>query len=116
MASISRPFESHSPTALSAGNLSLDEETYLVSVDREAVDLTYQEFELLRLLILQAGHVLAYQAIAEHLWPAGEFDRFRRLRVAVCRLRAKLASSHPYTIVMVRRRGYGLLPRQTRSD
>jgi DNA-binding response OmpR family regulator len=115
MASISNSLELKSPTALSAGNLSIDAEAYVVSVDGEEVELTYQEFELLRFLVLEAGRVLPHQAIAEHLWPAGESDRFLRLRVAICRLRAKLASSHPYTIVTVRGRGYGLLPKQTRS-
>ncbi|MGD0765799.1 MAG: winged helix-turn-helix domain-containing protein [Dehalococcoidia bacterium] len=114
MTSISSPFESNSPTALFAGNLSVDTEAYQVSVDGEEVELTYQEFELLRLLVLAAGHVLPQQAIEEHLWPTGDSDRFLRLRVAICRLRAKLASSDPYTIVTVRGRGYGLLARKRR--
>ncbi|MPZ23837.1 MAG: hypothetical protein GEU28_09880 [Dehalococcoidia bacterium] len=95
---------------LKAGNLVVDLESYRATVDGSPVDLTYQEFELLTLLLKQTGRVVTYDDLVRARWNAAGGREVRRLTVLVCRLRAKLARSWPYQIRTVRRRGYGLLP------
>ena len=98
-------------TAIELGNLRIDPGSYEVSIDGRSVDLTHQEFELLVLLALDAGRVHSYAKLVRALWQVEGPKALRRLNVATCRLRAKLAGSRPYRIETVRRRGYGLLAR-----
>jgi DNA-binding response OmpR family regulator len=84
-------------------------DTYSVQVSGVPVDLTFHEFELLRLLGQSADRVINYDQLCEEIWH-GSGSRLRpRLNVVVCRLRNKLAASFPYHLETVRRRGYGLL-------
>jgi DNA-binding response OmpR family regulator len=96
----------------SAGNLRVDTSTFRVFVGDEAVLLTYQEFDLLRVLFANRDRIVSYDELIEAIWP-GERDGTRKqLGVAVCRLRARIAGSHPYRIETVRGRGYGLTQRR----
>lgn len=94
--------------SLSAGNLSIDLDQYLVLIGDAPVDLTYQEFELLRLLFEGRDRILSYDELTSGLWNGHSADARRRLGVVVCRLRAKLDATWPYHIQTVRSRGYGL--------
>ena len=59
----------------------------------EAISLSPLECQLLDYLMLNAGHVLTYDAIIDHVWgpEGGDRDMLRQL---VHRLRAKLAQAH----------------------
>jgi DNA-binding response OmpR family regulator len=104
--------EADRPAAvIELGNLRIDPRSSEVSVDSRPVDLTHQEFELLLALAEEAGRVRSYASLGRALWQAEGAKALRRLNVATCRLRAKLAGSRPYRIETVRRRGYGLLAR-----
>ena len=92
---------------LSAGNIQVDVARYQALVGGSPVPVTYQEFELLRLLVSKPDRILPYDEVIQRLWREGSGTR-RRLGVVVCRLRAKLAASAPYHIQTVRGRGYGL--------
>jgi two-component system response regulator VicR len=91
------------------GNLRIDLGSYEVTVGGRPVSLTHQEFELLVMLAREAGRIQAYETLGQALWRSEGENSLRRLNVAICRLRAKLAGSRPYRIETVRRRGYGLL-------
>lgn len=94
---------------LSVGNIVVDFDGFRVVVAGVLVDLTFQEFELLRIFVSQPDSVILYDELALALWgSAGERKRLR-LGVLLCRLRAKLAASDPYRFETVRGRGYGLL-------
>ncbi len=93
---------------LSAGNLRVDLDQYQVLIGDAAVELTYQEFELLRLLVDGRDRILSYDELISGLWNGPAAEARRRLGVVVCRLRAKLGASWPYQIQTVRNRGYGL--------
>jgi DNA-binding response OmpR family regulator len=95
--------------ALSAGNVRVDIGRFQAFVDDRPVPLTYQEFELLRLLVGQPNRIIHYDELIEGLWQGTGVGSRRRLGVVVCRLRAKLSASRPYHIRTVRSRGYGLL-------
>jgi DNA-binding response OmpR family regulator len=91
------------------GNIVLQTESFRVYLEGRALELTYKEFELLRLFGEQPGRVLAYDLLTRELWGLSGHQAMRRLNVLVHRLRSKLESAAPYAIETVRGRGYGLL-------
>ena len=103
----SRP--SDEAPAMSAGNVRLDVARYQAFVAEKPLTLTYQEFELLRLLVGKPNRIVQYDELIEGIWKNHEEGSRRRLGVVICRLRAKLSASEPYHIRTVRSRGYGLL-------
>ena len=53
---------------LSAGDIFLDGEKHMVYVKDEPVDLTFKEYELLKLLIQNQGIVMSRDVIMERIW------------------------------------------------
>jgi DNA-binding response OmpR family regulator len=96
-------------TVLSAGNVFVDLSNYRAMVADQPTELTYLEFELLRLFVNRANRIIAYEELTRSLWGSSGRRERRRLAVMVCRLRVKLAASWPHRIETVRGRGYGLL-------
>jgi DNA-binding response OmpR family regulator len=103
-------------TSVTVGNIAVDLSTYRVSVGSQPANLSYQEFELLRLLAASPDRVASFAALSGFLWGTQGRRENRRLNVLVCRLRSKLAGSAPYRLETVRGRGYGLLSRSIRSE
>ena len=95
-------------SARTAGNIRVDVDQYRAFVGETAVVLTYQEFELLQLLVARRNRILSFDEIAARLWNAPAKGTRQRLGVVICRLRAKLRGASPYQIRTVRSRGYGL--------
>jgi DNA-binding response OmpR family regulator len=98
-----------SDALIELGNVALNPANYRVTVGGQRVDLTYHEFDLLRLLASQADRVVDFRELAQALWTAAGHREIRRLNVLAFRLRAKLAGSEPYRIETVRGRGYGFI-------
>jgi DNA-binding response OmpR family regulator len=94
---------------LSLGNIHLDLDTYVATVDDEIVALTYLQFELLRLLVENPGRILPYQFWSLGVLARNDYGAQRHLAVLVHGLRQKIAGARPYVIRTVRGRGYGLL-------
>jgi DNA-binding response OmpR family regulator len=109
------PFASE-PTNVIVGNVALDLSTYRVSVGSHPANLSYQEFELLRVLAASPDRVASFASLSNFLWGTQGQRENRRLNVLVCRLRSKLADSAPYRLETVRGRGYGLLCRSFGSE
>ena len=91
------------------GNVLVNPNTYKILVDGTAVELTFYEFELLYRLCLEPDRIISYDSLCQAVWSSRGRQERRRLSVTVCRLRAKLALSHPYRLETVRGRGYGLI-------
>ncbi|MEX1253039.1 MAG: winged helix-turn-helix domain-containing protein [Dehalococcoidia bacterium] len=102
-------FPSDEAPAMSAGNVRVDVARYQAFVAEKPVTLTYQEFELLRLLVGKPNRIVRYDELIVGLWRDAADGSRRRLGVVICRLRAKLSGASPYRIQTVRGRGYGLL-------
>jgi DNA-binding response OmpR family regulator len=98
-------------TTISLGNLEIDHRVFGVRIAMRPVELSFFEFELMRVLSEQPDRILPYDALTNALWSATGRNETRRLQVLVHRLRAKLKGSQPYTIETVRGRGYGLVAR-----
>ncbi len=93
---------------LRRGTLALDPRTREVTLGNQPVRLTTYEFELLRLLMLEAGHVLSSDRILDRL-KGEEFESFdRSIDVHISRLRQKLGDSprQPRLIKTIRGVGY----------
>ena len=77
----------------SVGNLLIDVVKHSVSVDGDTVELTYKEYELLRLLMQNAGIVTSREAIMERVWGTDFEGESRTLDMYIKTLRQKLGSA-----------------------
>ena len=75
------------------GELAIDYGSRRVSVAGRAVDLTATEYELLRVLSLNAGRVTAYDTLLRRVWGEREHANANLVRIFVRNLRPKLGDS-----------------------
>jgi two-component system response regulator RegX3 len=103
--------ETSSPT-LSVGPVRMDVDRHVVTVDGAPVQLPLKEFELLELLLRNAGRVLTRGQLIDRIWGADYVGDTKTLDVHVKRLRSKVESapSNPRHIVTVRGLGYKFEP------
>ena len=96
--------------SMTAGSLSLDPDRRSATLDGEALDLTYVEFELLRTLVAQPGKVFSRRALLQSIWGDSAYREPRTIDVHVRHLREKLERdpSEPDLILTVRGAGYRL--------
>ena len=90
---------------LSAGDIFLDGEKHMVYVKDEPVDLTFKEYELLKLLIQNQGIVMSRDVIMERIWGIDFEGESRTLDVHIKTLRQKLKNTGTL-IKTVRNVGY----------
>jgi two-component system response regulator RegX3 len=103
--------EVSTPT-LAAGPVRMDVERHVVTVDGAGVQLPLKEFELLELLLRNAGRVLTRGQLIDRVWGADYVGDTKTLDVHVKRLRSKVEPepSAPRYIVTVRGLGYKFEP------
>ncbi len=77
---------------LAAGTVRLDAGAHAVTSDGQPVDLTLKEFDLLHLLLKNAGRVLDRDMLLENIWGYGYSGETRTVDVHIRTLRAKLGS------------------------
>ncbi len=75
---------------LVCGSVMLDSEKRMVYVDGKPVELTYKEFELLKLLMKNHGIVISRDVIMERVWDSSFEGESRTIDVHVRTLRQKL--------------------------
>ena len=75
---------------LKLGNIVLDREKHSVTVGREPVELTYKEYELLKLLMTNAGIVTTRELILDRVWGIDFEGESRTLDMHIKTLRQKL--------------------------
>jgi two-component system response regulator RegX3 len=91
-----------------AGPVRMDVERHVVSVDGSPVQLPLKEFDLLELLLRNAGRVLTRGQLIDRVWGADYVGDTKTLDVHVKRLRAKIEPdpASPKYLVTVRGLGY----------
>ncbi|MGY1694964.1 MULTISPECIES: winged helix-turn-helix domain-containing protein [unclassified Geodermatophilus] len=96
--------------ALEAGPVRMDVERHVVAVDGEPVALPLKEFDLLELLLRNAGRVLTRGQLIDRVWGSDYVGDTKTLDVHVKRLRAKIEPdpANPKYLVTVRGLGYKL--------
>jgi len=94
--------------AVEVGDVCLDSERHEVVIRGEQVQLPLKEFELLGLLLENAGRVLTRETLIDRVWGADYVGDTKTLDVHIKRLRAKVEPdpSHPTRIVTIRGLGY----------
>jgi two-component system, OmpR family, response regulator RegX3 len=90
------------------GDVLLDPQRHEVFIRGESVSLPLKEFELLELLLQNAGRVLTRDTLIDRVWGADYVGDTKTLDVHIKRLRAKVEpeSSKPARIVTIRGLGY----------
>jgi two-component system response regulator RegX3 len=94
-------------TAIEIGEVRLDPSGYVLTLDGERVEMTRKEFELLRLLMTNAGQTVPRRMLIERVW-GWESTEGKTLDTHIRRIRAKIEAdpSRPARIVTVRKVGY----------
>ncbi|GLU47406.1 response regulator transcription factor [Nocardiopsis ansamitocini] len=100
------------PATLEAGPVRMDVERHVVTVRGTSVQLPLKEFELLEVLLRNAGRVLTRPQLIDRVWGADYVGDTKTLDVHVKRLRAKIEDDpgNPKFIVTVRGLGYKFEP------
>ncbi|MDH6138416.1 MULTISPECIES: response regulator transcription factor [Kitasatospora] len=100
------------PGALEAGPVRMDVDRHVVTVDGAKVDLPLKEFDLLEMLLRNAGRVLTRMQLIDRVWGADYVGDTKTLDVHVKRLRAKIEPDPgaPRYLVTVRGLGYKFEP------
>ncbi len=75
---------------LHLGNIILDREKHAVTVNGESCELTYKEYELLKLLMTNAGIVTSREVILDRIWGIDFEGESRTLDMHIKTLRQKL--------------------------
>ncbi|HVF20244.1 MAG TPA: response regulator transcription factor [Mycobacteriales bacterium] len=98
------------PAVLEAGPVRMDVERHTVTVDGAVTTLPLKEFELLELLLRNAGRVLTRGQLIDRVWGSDYVGDTKTLDVHVKRLRAKIEPdpAAPKHLVTVRGLGYKL--------
>ena len=93
---------------LEVGDVRLDAARHEVFVRGQQVALPLKEFDLLELLLANAGRVLTRDVLIDRIWGPNYFGDTKTLDVHVKRLRSKLEEdpANPTRILTVRGRGY----------
>jgi two-component system response regulator RegX3 len=94
--------------ALEVGPVRMDRARHTASVDGGDLDLTRKEFELLELLMSEAGSVITRERLIDEVWDTNWFGSTKTLDVHVSSLRRKLGddSQQPRFIHTVRGVGF----------
>jgi two-component system, OmpR family, response regulator RegX3 len=96
------------PPVLAAGPVRMDVDRHVVTVSGDSVRLPLKEFELLELLLRNAGRVLTRGQLIDRIWGADYVGDTKTLDVHVKRLRAKIEPdpAQPTYLQTVRGLGY----------
>lgn len=93
------------PKLLKLDDLVIDHERHVVTVNNEQVDLTYKEYELLRLLMGSQGIVMTREVIMRSVWDTDFEGETRTVDMHIKTLRHKLGD-YGNRIKTVRNVGY----------
>ena len=97
-----------SGSSVTVGDISIDPEQHEVVIRGEASTLPLKEFELLHILIANAGRVLPRETLIDRVWGTDYVGDTKTLDVHIKRLRSKIEDdpANPTRIVTIRGLGY----------
>ena len=96
------------PATVEAGPVRMDVERHVVTVNNRTVTMPLKEFELLEILLRNAGRVLTRMQLIDRVWGSDYVGDTKTLDVHVKRLRSKIEPdpAAPRHLVTVRGLGY----------
>ncbi|WP_420547315.1 response regulator transcription factor CtrA [Curvivirga sp.] len=89
---IIRRSKGHSHSIVKVGDLSINLDTQLVSVNGKNVHLTGKEYSILELLALRLGSTLTKEVFLNHLYGGMDEPEAKIIDVFVCKLRKKISN------------------------
>lgn len=92
---------------LTVGDVTMDVERHLVTVRGHAVALPLKEYELLEVLLRNAGRVLTRGQLMDRVWGPGYVGDSKTLDVHVKRIRGRIESDPASPVMLVTVRGLG---------
>jgi two-component system response regulator RegX3 len=97
---------------LEAGSVQMDVDRHTVTVRGSEVSMPLKEFELLELLLRNAGRVLTRGQLIDRVWGSDYFGDTKTLDVHIKRIRSRIEEkpSDPVMLVTVRGLGYRFEP------
>jgi two-component system KDP operon response regulator KdpE len=99
--------QGNSSAVLSHGGVTLDVPNHRASKNGTALKLTPKEFDLLALLMRNAGRVLTHRQILTAVWGPAHTEDMQYLRVLVGQLRGKLEDDHATPRLVLTEPGIG---------
>jgi two-component system response regulator RegX3 len=102
------PAEELDPAIVEVGPVRMDTDRHTVEVEGAEVPMPLKEFELLEVLLRNAGRVLTRGQLIDRVWGADYFGDTKTLDVHIKRIRSKIekSPSEPALLVTVRGLGY----------
>ncbi|WP_285115883.1 response regulator transcription factor [Leifsonia sp. fls2-241-R2A-40a] len=93
---------------LEAGTVRMDVDRHTVAVNGQEISMPLKEFELLELLLRNAGRVLTRGQLIDRVWGSDYFGDTKTLDVHIKRIRSRIeeSPSEPRMLVTVRGLGY----------
>jgi len=97
-----------SGTSINVGDVTIDPEQHVVTVRGNVTKLPLKEFELLYVLVANAGRVLTRDTLIDRVWGSDYYGDTKTLDVHIKRLRSKVEvdPGHPTAILTIRGLGY----------
>lgn len=92
---------------LSTGGLTIDFSKYEVRKDKNVIELTSREFELLKFLAVQAEQVFTREQLLKQVWGYEYYGDIRTVDVTVRRLREKVEDNSANPEYIMTKRGVG---------
>ena len=89
-----------------AGQLVIDQANYSVSLNKQPLELTFKEYELLRFLVTHRGRVFTREMLLNQVWGYDYYGGMRTVDVHIRRIRAKLGPEHERLVETIRNVGY----------
>ena len=80
-------------STIGTGNLEVDLDKRLVTVDGNPVKLTQREYEILELLSSRKGTIVTKEMFLDRLYAGGHEPEHKIIDIFVCKLRQKLAQA-----------------------
>ncbi|MGL4368319.1 MAG: response regulator transcription factor [Spirochaetota bacterium] len=93
-------------SGITIGNIRIDLNEYAVYLAGERLDLTYKEFELMRIFVQNRGKVFSRKELLSRIWGVEYIGGTRTVDVHIRRLRSKLGEEFTSVIETVRNVGY----------
>ena len=93
---------------IKVGDVSIDPEQHVVTVRGQVAKLPLKEFELLYVLMANAGRVMPRESLIDRVWGSDYYGDTKTLDVHIKRLRSKIEvdPARPVSVVTIRGLGY----------
>ena len=106
-AAVRRSIKIGNEPIIATGNLKVDLSKRLVTVSEREIQLTPTEYELLRVLIIDAGKVLTHRHLLRAVWGAEYGDELHMLHVNISNLRHKIEADPTRPDLIITEPGVG---------